>query len=513
MPRVSIKQAQKKAERTESKFAMDQKTKDSLQNFALNFGIGTDNATSQTGYGFNPISRIRILLEWMYRGSWLAGMAINVIADDMTRTGVDIGGELDPGDIQRMERAATTWQIWNKINQTIKWSRLYGGCICIPLIDGQDLSTPLRIETIRKGQFKGLHVLDRWQLNPSLGDMVTDFGPYLGQPKYYEVVGDAAALRSKRIHYSRCMRLLGVELPYYQAMMENTWGISVLERLNDRLIAFDSATTGVAQLIYRAYLRIVKIENMREIVAAGGEAEQNLYKFVEMMRRFQSIEGITMLDAKDDAVVMTAPSFSGLSDALIQLGQQCGGALQMPMTKLFGQSPVGMNSTGESDLQMYYDGLAQQQEANLRIPVTMFYQILARSEGITLPEGFSLIFRNLWTPSEKEKSEIASQDSAAIVAEYNAGFITEQMALKEKKQLSKTTGRGTNITDKDIAKASNVSGAKREQDMMDTQMDMQQESHKREGESHEMEMSAAEEDIGQQGGKPNGKANGKAKAA
>jgi phage-related protein (TIGR01555 family) len=510
MPRVSIKSAQKTAQRAEGKFAIDSKTKDSLQNFALNFGIGTDNATSQTGYGFNPISRIRILLEWMYRGSWLAGMAVNVIADDMTRNGVDILGELDPDDIQHMERAAVSWQIWPKINQTIKWSRLYGGCICLPLIDGQDVSTPLRIETIGKGRFKGLYVLDRWQVNPSLGDLVTEFGPHLGQPKYYEVVGDAAALRGKKIHYSRCMRLLGVELPYYQAMMENMWGISVLERLNDRLIAFDSATTGVAQLIYRAYLRVVKIDNMREIVAAGGPAEANLYKWVEMMRRFQSLEGVTMIDAKDDAVVMPAPSFSGLSDALIQLGQQCGGALQMPMTKLFGQSPVGMNSTGESDLRMYYDGLGQQQELQLRIPVTMFYQCLARSEGIKLPEGFSLGFRSLWSMSEESKSEIAARDSQGIVAEYNAGIISDQMALKEIKQLSKITGRGTNITDDDIKAASNETGSQRQQEMMETQLDMTKEKHEREGESHELNMTAAEQDISQQGGKANGKANGKA---
>lgn len=195
MARVSIKQVQREAVKAESKFALDQKTKDSFQNFALNFGIGTDNATTQNGYGFNPISRIRILLEWMYRGSWLAGMAVNVIADDMTRNGVDLLGELDPDSIQQLERAATTWQMWAQINKTIKWSRLYGGSICIPLINGQDVSTPLRIEAVGKGQFKGLYVLDRWQLNPSLGDLVTEFGPYLGQPKYYEIVGDAAALR------------------------------------------------------------------------------------------------------------------------------------------------------------------------------------------------------------------------------------------------------------------------------------------------------------------------------
>jgi hypothetical protein len=178
----------------------------------------------------------------------------------------------------------------------------------------------------------------------------------------------------------------------------------------------------------------------------------------------------------------------------------------MPMTKLFGQSPTGMNATGESDMRMYYDGIKQQQETNLLIPVTMFYQCLARSEGIALPEGFGLSFRSLWSMSEEDKAETANKDSAAIVAEYNAGFISNQQALLEKKQLSKTTGRGTNITNEDIKNASTETGSEREQKMMKEQMKMAKEGHEREGEEHELNMTAAEKDIGQQGGKPNGKA-------
>jgi hypothetical protein len=53
------------------------------------------------------------------------------------------------------------------------------------LIDGQQVTTPLRAETVKKGQFKGLAVLDRWQLQPSFNDLITELGPDLGKPKYY----------------------------------------------------------------------------------------------------------------------------------------------------------------------------------------------------------------------------------------------------------------------------------------------------------------------------------------
>ena len=459
----SIAGAAQRAKREEAKLlkfsGKNWATGDSLQNFAANLGVGLDNPLSANTYGFNPITRNHTLLEWMHRGSWLAGVAVDVVADDMTRAGVDIRGDMEPTQVEAIEQAATLFNIWPQVSDTIKWARLYGGAIAVMLIDGQDPKTPLRLDTIGRDQFKGLLVLDRWMVEPSLNDLVTEVGPDLGNPKYYDVTADAPALPRMRVHYSRCLRLEGIRLPYYQRMMENLWGISIIERLYDRMIAYDSASTGAAQLVYRAYLRVYKIDSMREIIAAGGPGEANLLRFVDFMRRTQSIEGITLIDGKDDLAAMAQPSFAGLSDAMISFGQQVAGALQIPLTRLFGQSPTGMNATGESDLRTYYDGIKQQQHRWLAVPLTRVYKAIAKSLGVKLPSGFALDFRSLWVLSDQDKAGIASTDSATIVNEFNSGIISQEEALKEKRQLAKITGRGTNITDESIKAASKIPGA------------------------------------------------------
>lgn len=60
-------------------------TGDSYQNFAARVGMGTQNQNSASQYGFSPISRNRVQLEFAYRSSWLAGQAVDTYADDMTR--------------------------------------------------------------------------------------------------------------------------------------------------------------------------------------------------------------------------------------------------------------------------------------------------------------------------------------------------------------------------------------------------------------------------------------------
>lgn len=424
-------------------------TLDSFVNFAQKMGVGADSPLSTASYGYNPISRLRVILEWIYRGSWLGGVAVDVVANDMTRAGVDINSSLQPDQIAQIDEAATTLGIWSKICNVIKWSRLYGGSLGVLLVDGQSLSTPLRLETIGKGQFKGILVLDRWMVDPSLNDLVMDMGPELGLPKYYTITANAPALPNTKVHHSRCIRMEGIELPYWQKLQENLWGISILERLNDRMVAFDSATTGAAQLVYKAYIRTYKVKGLREVIAAGGDAMNGLLGYTELMRRFQGSEGITLIDGEDEMSVMQAPTFSGLSDALTQFGQQISGALQIPLVRLFGQSPSGFSS-GDTDLRMYYDQIRQQQEATLKVPVTKIYRAIAQSEGIKVPDGFSIGFRSLWQLTDEEKAIIADRTADAVGKAHDAGFISDKVALQELRQSSKVTGIFTNITDKDV---------------------------------------------------------------
>jgi phage-related protein (TIGR01555 family) len=429
------------------------RTVDSFQNFTFNLGIGTDNPSSDATYGFNPITRNRTLLEWIHRGSWIGGVAVDLVGDDMTRAGVDFVSTMKPDSAEQLQSALMRLGIWESTNECVKWARLYGGCIAVALIDGQDTSTPLRIDTVGKGQFKGLLVLDRWMVEPTLEDLVTDFGPSLGQPKFYKVNVGAQALRNNKVHYSRCIRMDGIRLPYWQRVMENLWGLSVLERLYDRLIAFDSATQGAAQLVYKSYLRTIKVKDLREAIAAGTEAMGGVSRYFDMMRRFQGIEGLTLIDAEDDFTATTHSAFGGLSDALVQFGQQLSGALQIPLVRLFGQSPAGLNASGDSDLRTYYDGIKQAQERSLRVPFDWVFRVAARSEGIPLPENFNFEFKSLYQLTPEQKAQVATARGGIILQAAQDAVIPRSTALKELRQVGRETGTFTNITDEDIEAA------------------------------------------------------------
>jgi len=435
-----------------------QSTNDSFQNAQARLGWGTDNQSSFSNYALSYQSRNRIAMEAAYRGSWIVRAAVDAMPEDMTRCGIEMSG-MEPDDISLIERDMMRLAIWDRLCDTGKWAALYGGCLAVMLIEGQDFSTPLRVDTIGKGQFKGLLVLDRWMVSPPVGAVVTDYGPDMGKPVFYDVIADYAAIPKAHIHYSRVIRLDGMDLPFYQRVSENGWGLSVLEPMWDRLIAFDSASVGAGQLIYKAHLRTYQVEGLRDIIAAGGPALAGLKAQMEFTRLAQTNEGMTVMDAKDKFEAHSY-TFAGLSDMLLQFAQQLCGALGTPFTRLFGQSPTGLGATGEGEMKQYHEKVKQGQERRLRNPLYRLLAVMSMSTlGKPLADDFQFEFRNLQEMSELEKSDIATKKTAAVVAAVDADLIDKPTAMKELKASAPVSGLFGNITDEMIQEAEDQAAA------------------------------------------------------
>jgi len=432
-------------------------TRDSYENFVARVGLNESNQSGAGTYKNNWTSRNRLLIEQSYRSSWLVGAGVDAIPDDMTRKGVTITSKLDDGVKKQLDNKWDDFGLWEHLNDTLKWARLYGGAVGVILIDGQNYSTPLRIETIPKDSFKGIMVMDRWMLNATTERRVTELGPDFGMPEFYRVVTSATGIPPWRIHHSRLIRFDGIPLPYQQRLTENDWGMSVIERCFDRLMAFDSTTQGVAQLIYKAHLRTYSIKGLRSLLAMGKDnpAFKGLMSHMDMIRQYQSNEGMTIMDA-DDKFEAHTYSYAGLSDVLAQFGQQVSGAFGIPLVRLFGQSPAGF-STGDTDLANYYDNVSTQQERKLRRPIRRLYEVLHMSMfSEPLPDDFSFEFNELWQTPDSERADTAVKVVDATVKAVEAGLMTDKAGAMHLQETARITGIGATISDEDIDNASDL---------------------------------------------------------
>lgn len=427
----------------------DARVADGFENVAARIGLGQRNLLAASGY-----ARTRGLgvgeLEEMYRTSWVVGRMVEVVAEDMVRAGISIQSQLPPDRIDALHRAWQAVGIPGRLADAIKWARLYGGAIAVLLVDGQDLEAPLDLDAIGQGDFRGLAVLDRHQVTP--GDRTIDeLGPMLGYPASYRVHDVDGLATGQNIHHSRVLRFIGIELPHRQRRGEQGWGASVVERVLDRILALDSSTYGAANLMLKSHLRVVRVKDLRRILAQGGPAETALIKMMSMIGEVQSNEGLTLLDG-DDEFAAHSWTFAGVYDALQAFAEQIAGATGIPLVRLLGQAPKGFGS-GDSDLQTYYETILTAQEDDLRGAVSLLLAVLSRSLWGEASADLAFQFNPLAAPGAVEKSQIATADAQAVAALFSAGLIDEAQALVELRDTGRLTGRFAHIRDEDIARA------------------------------------------------------------
>lgn len=430
--------------------------RDAFSNPMARLGAGTPNLLDSTYYPMQRLTRNYQLLNSLYREHWIMRRIIDVIPSDMLKNWITITTEVDPELLKRVDLELRRTQLIEKIKHGLKWGRLYGGAIGIMVIKGQgnNLSEPLDTERMVPGDFCGLLIFDRWNgVEPSmtLVEDITD--SEYGMPAYYTVT-DTVSGKSVSVHYSRVVRFTGDELPFWEGQSEQLWGASVIESVFEELKKRDNVSWNIAQLTFMASLRVLKMNDLGQMLAASDEASQKeLYNTIQAQNWLMSNMGLQVIDAAD-GIESHQYTFGGLSEVYQQFMMDISGAAQIPATKLFGRSPSGMNATGESDLQNYYEMIGQEQESKLRPILNKILPVLCMSVFGAVPDDLDFDFDPVSEPSDKERSDLAKSGTENVVAALNAGLVSKRTALKELKQQSERTGVWTNITDQDIMNAS-----------------------------------------------------------
>jgi phage-related protein (TIGR01555 family) len=255
-----------------------------------------------------------------------------------------------------------------------------------------------------------------------------------------------------RVHHSRVLRFIGTKLPPVDETAESYWGASIIEHVLEEIKKYDNTSYNIAMLVFKACLRIYAIEDFDELGAMDETAAKDLYNMLTAMNWMMNNQGMQIINTKDRFETQQF-SFSGLSDVMETFMLDIAGASEIPVTKLFGRAPAGMNATGESDLKNYYDSVDEKQEIELRPVFDRLLPVMCMSLFGAVPDDLDYDFVSSRRPTEEERKNISTQVSTAVIGAYNAGIIGQKIALKELRESSDITGMWNNITDEDIDKA------------------------------------------------------------
>lgn len=382
--------------------------RDSLTNLVSRMGTERDKASSS--YYGPPVLSDQELLN-AYRGAWLPRKIVDIPAFDSVRAWRN--WQAKGSKIEPIESEEKRLNLIGKVFDARVKARLWGGAAIHIGMGDADLAQPLDADRVGKGGIKYLTVLSRRVLKA--GEIDRDpQSEWYGKPKVYTL---ASRDRGQvDIHPSRLVVFSGNPQPddEFVEQGERAWGDSVLMTVLDAVKNADSTAGNIASLVYEAKVDIIRVPNFMASLRDEGYKQKILDRFT-LAATAKGINGTLLLDKEEEYETKQA-SFATLPEVLDRFLQIVAGAADIPVTRLLGQSPAGMNSTGESDLRNYYDRLSAGQSVEMTPAMYRLDECLIRSALGSRPADIYYQWAPLWGLSDKEKADIFKTKSDAARA-------------------------------------------------------------------------------------------------
>jgi phage-related protein (TIGR01555 family) len=403
-------------------------------------GLGTSERDKLLSHQFlRSITLDNDTLEALYHEDDLAAKIVHDVVLDAMSNGFELvdstadSPEDFADDSEELWRVVEEFGVADKTAQGDIWGRLHGDAFVLLGVEGAgEPSQPFDDERMRAGKLKFLTVLDRRDLviDSYYNDPLAD--AKYGEPKTYrlntQVVGRGA--QGAVVHETRLIRFSGAMTSLRERTRNGGWNHSVLRRVYAVLQSANSNWQSVASLMTEASVGKWKIKDLAEMTAKSQLTK--LQARMEAADMGRAVNRSVLLDAEFEDYIRESTSFSGLPEVIDKTWQRLAAAADMPVTRLMGMSPAGLNATGESDAANWFKRVEVHQEQVIRPRLDRLVRLCARHMGDGDPERWCAKFPPLKQMSAKEQAEIEK-----IVAEKDKIYVDMGGLLAEEVVISR----------------------------------------------------------------------------
>lgn len=414
---------------------------------AANFADGYANLMSRLGttadrtaaafYWVPPLSQQQI--EAAYRTSWLTRKVHDLPPFEMTREGRCWNAKKEQITALEAYERRRTINLWGKLRRALTVARLHGGAALIMGVrsgGSADPARPLDVSRVGKEGLRYLLVASRHQLSAPFGMDSDPESDFYGEPAMYELRG--AKGTSLRIHPSRVIPFRGQPLPegaVTVSSLDQFWGDPLLQSIKGAIDNSESAQAAVATLLHEMKQDVISIPGLTEQIATE-DAEGLLAARIEALNRFRSMFNALLLDGGDDdgkggeEWETRQLSFTQHPELLRQFLSIVAGAADIPVTRLMGESPGGLQSTGKGEQDDFNRMISARQEAELSPALSVLDEVLIRSALGSRDPDITYEFESLSEPDETAESENDKRDAETVQIYASTGLIPKDALAK-----------------------------------------------------------------------------------
>jgi len=378
-----------------------------------------------SGMGFAGYPRLAMLAQYSeYRAP------VETIAAEMTREWIKITSRGDDDlseKIGEIEQALKDFRVQSVLSQMVEHDGFFGrGQVFIDMgTDDDGGKQPLVINkaTIKKGSLRGFKNIEPMWTVPLHYDSVDPTSRDFYRPTSWVIM-------AKETHASRLMTLISRPLPDMLKPAYNFSGMSLVQLLEPYVQRWMQGSDSIPQLMKSFSLSGIKTEMSQVLSGGGGD---NLLARAKMFNLARDNRGLMLLDKEMEEFFQFNTPLSGLDKLWAMLQEHMAAVCHIPLVKLTGVTPTGLNASSEGEIKVFYDYIKAQQDRQLNEPIDKILKIIQLHLFGEIDPAIGFEFNPLEQMNDTELAAIqkSKADGAAI---YLANGVID--AMEERKRLA-----------------------------------------------------------------------------
>lgn len=409
-------------------------------------------------WGGNPYDFTDYISRWrqyvhLYMTSWEARKIVRLPVEDALRK--DWVVEDMPEEMQKVLNATLTRLRFNQVlSRSMMLERLLGGCLTfLGVEDAEDNpKKPLHPKTGQALRFLNAIPISRiarmnWCHEP--------LSEHYNRPEIYLINGQDC-------HVSRFLVWDGDPLfdPYDFALTNFRsnlagFGPSVLATVWDDIVKAIGTRQAAYQLIQTNNAILMAVNDLQDLSGTKSGVKA-LAKLKEIANNI-SVYRAALIDGDKVDIKQNAASFGSVPELIITYIQVLAAASDIPATRFLGQAPGGLNATGESDLENYYNMIDSIQRQRVEPAIRRVYDIVGYEKFPStwgkVRDKYEIKFPPLWNASELEEA----QKNGAVID--NALKLHENGMMSDEKFIEEINSKGAlsvTLDEQDLALADDL---------------------------------------------------------
>lgn len=235
------------------------------------------------------------------------------------------------------------------------------------------------------------------------------------------------------IHTSRFIPFIGREVPDILKAAYSFGGLALTQMAKPYVDNWLRTRQSVSDLIH-AFTVFVMSTNFNQLAGADGA---NILKRLQVFNNFRDNTGLMVVDKDTEALTNVSAPLGTLDQLQAQSQEQMAAVSKIPLVKLLGISPHGLNASSEGEIQVFYDSIHAFQ-------AKFFTPGLRRIIGFAQLNIWGYIdprivfdYEPLWSLDEKGEAEVRKIDADTGKILIDGGVIDQE---EERKRVANDPG-------------------------------------------------------------------------